>query len=402
MIALSSPPRRNDVDTLRAVVVLLLVPFHTARLFDAEVWHMKDMNAPYWAADFLIRSLNVAQMSLLFLLAGMSAAWALERRSRVAFLKERFARLIVPLLIGTVVLVAPQVWVERITPDVPLRMSPIDHEGGLWPFMTTYFRCCYPEANFSWHHLWFLPYLFTYCLPLVFLDNAAVARRLARWMTKAPWRLFLPGLILIGIEAALRPSFPSTHNLVWDWANHAHYGFLVLFGWWLGRNPDVEASICDIRQIALFLSAGLVALWFATLPVDAGGVGMIETPHTIRHMIRFAAEWCLLLTLLGYGRILFSRPIPILKAFVPIALPFYLFHQTIIVILGWLWLDWTGMPLLKAAAVAVLTTILSILLAWGAAHSAMTRLATGLPFRRKPRFPLRSTEAICIRWLARW
>ncbi|QBX99514.1 hypothetical protein E2K80_01215 [Rhodophyticola sp. CCM32] len=354
---------------------------------------MKDLEAPFWIAGFLIRFLNVAQMSLLFLLAGMSAAWALEHRSGVAFLKERSARLIVPLLIGAVVLVAPQVWLERITPEVPLRMSPHDHEGGLWLFMGTYFRCCYPEANFSWHHLWFLPYLFIYCLPLAFLSHAGVARRPAQSMIEAPWRLFLPGLILIGIEAALRPAFPSTHNLVWDWANHAHYGFLVLFGWWLGRNPEVEASIGAIRQIALIIALGLIAIWFATMPIDVGGFGIIETSHTIRHLIRFAAEWCLLLTLLGYGRTLFSHPIPLLRAFVPIALPFYLFHQTIIVLLGWLWLDWASMTLLKATTIAILTTILSILLAWGAAQFAVTRFATGLPFHRKPRFHFRSIEA---------
>lgn len=402
MIALSSPPRRADVDTLRAVVVLLLVPFHTARLFDAEVWHMKDMGAPYWEADFLIRFLNIAQMSLLFLLAGMSAAWALERRSSLAFLKERFARLIIPLLIGAVVLVAPQVWVERITPEVPLRMSSIDHGGGFWSFMFTYFRCCYPEANFSWHHLWFLPYLFVYCLPLALLAHWGAHRWFSQWMTQAPWRLFLPGFVLIGIEAALRPSFPSTHNLVWDWANHAHYGFLVVFGWWLGRNPDVEASIGAIRRTALILAAGLVTLWFAALPTHISGFGLIETSHSIRHMIRFAAEWCLLLSMLSYGRTMLSKPIPALGAFVPIALPFYLFHQTIIVLVGWLWLDWTDTPLLKATVIAVFATILSIILAWGSAQFQVTRVATGLPLRRKPPVASEASEAIYKRWLARW
>ncbi|MCV3274281.1 acyltransferase family protein [Roseobacter sinensis] len=399
---MSSPPRRNDVDTLRALVVLLLVPFHTARLFDAEVWHMKDLEAPYWAADFLIRSLNIAQMSLLFLLAGMSAAWALERRSGTAFIRERFARLIIPLLIGIFVLVAPQVLLERITPEAPLRMSPIDHEGGLSTFVVSYFRCCYPEANFSWHHLWFLPYLFAYCLPLALLAKAAPARPLANWMVEDPRRLFLPGLALIGLEAVLRPSFPSTHNLVWDWANHAHYGFLVLFGFWLGRNPELEAAIGSIRRTALILATSLVAIWFVALPVEVGGFGMIALPHSIRHVIRFAAEWCLLLSLLAYGRSVLGRSVPVLRAFVPIALPFYLFHQTIIVLLGWLWLDWSGAPLMKATTIASLATVLSILLAWAAAQFSVTRVATGLPFRDRQRRDARTTDAICRRWLARW
>ncbi|MEO1191123.1 MAG: acyltransferase family protein [Pseudomonadota bacterium] len=376
--------RRNDVDTLRAVVVLLLVPFHTARLFDAEVWHMKDLDAPFWVADALIRSLNVAQMSLLFLLAGMSAAWALERRSGLAFLQERFLRLIVPLLIGSVILVAPQVWVERISPAVPLRTSPIDHDGDFWSFMATYFHCCYAQANFSWHHLWFLPYLFLYCLPIALLANVGAAKGLARWMIAAPRRLFLPGLLIIAIEAALRPFFPSTHNLIWDWANHAHYGFLVLFGWWLGRNPEVEVAIGAIRRAAALLAALFLALWFASMPIALGGFALLETTHAIRHVFRFAAEWCLLLALLGYGRTLLSQPIPILRAFIPLALPFYLFHQTVIVLLGWLWLGWTGEPLAKALAIGILAVGLSLALAWGAAQLALTRFATGLPFRKKP------------------
>ncbi|MEM9241472.1 MAG: hypothetical protein AAGB07_15980 [Pseudomonadota bacterium] len=126
---------------------------------------------------------------------------------------------------------------------------------------------------------------------------------------------------------------------------------------------------------------------------DVGGFGILETTHAFRNAFRFAGEWCLLLTLLGYGRILLSRPIPTLRSFVPFALPFYLFHQTIIVLLGWLWLNWTGQPLLKAASVLVLSTALSVLLAWGVAQFAITRFATGLPLRCRPALALTLKKA---------
>ncbi|WP_422365560.1 acyltransferase family protein [Pelagibius sp.] len=379
--------RRHDVDLLRAFAVLLLVPFHTARLFDAEPWHMKDLEAPYWAADFLIRSLNIAQMPLLFLLAGMSAAWALERRTSGTFLRERAARLLLPLIIGMVVLVAPQVWLERISGEVPLRMSPIDFDAGFWAFLPSYFSCCYPASNLSWHHLWFLLYLFVYCLPLAALARSGGGQGLARWTARAPWRLFLFGLVLVAVEAALRRTFPSTHNLVWDWANHAHYGALVLFGWWLGRNPVLEDSLQTIRRAALTATALLTLLWFAAMPTMFGGFGLLDMPGALRHLVRIAAEWCMLLTALAYGRRLLGNALTGLRRWLPLALPFYLFHQTVIVILGWVWLGWSGTPLPKALVIAVLATVLSLLLAWACAQFRITRIATGLPMKRKQGAP---------------
>ncbi|GAB5467209.1 MAG: acyltransferase family protein [Rhodospirillales bacterium] len=389
----SSHHRRHDVDALRLLAVLLLVPFHTARLFDAEPWHMKDLDAPYWAADFLIRSLNVAQMSLLFLLAGMSAAWALQRRSPGAFLKERAARLLLPLLIGIFLLALPQVWLERISPQVPLRMSPQQAEGGFLAFLGDYLTCCYPVANLSWHHLWFLPYLFVYCVPLVLLAGSGGAAGLARWTARAPWRLFLFGLSLIAVELALRPTFPSSHNLVWDWANHAHYALLVLFGWWLGRNPVLEAALLQVRRSALAAALLFAALWFAAMDPQIGGFGLIELSHPLRHVARTAAEWCLLLALLAYGRLLFTAPLVGLWRLVPLILPLYLFHQTVIVFLGWLWLDWTGAPWVKAAAIGGASLALSVVLAWGCSRFALTRVATGLPLHRRAPSRLQGSPA---------
>ena len=385
------PARRYDVDALRVIAILLLIPFHTARLFDAEPWHIKDLSAPFWAADVLVRFLNVAQMPLLFLLAGMSAAWALQRRTRVAFAKERAARLLTPLVVGMFVLVAPQVWVERISPDVPLRMSPIDFQGSFLAFFGSYPTCCYPAGNLSWHHLWFLLYLFVYSVPLLVLPRGRDTPSLARLVERAPWLLFLPGLWLICVEMALRPAFPSTHNLIWDWANHAHYLSLVVIGWWIGRNPGLGCAIDTLRRGTLAGALGLTALWLAALDPAIGGFGVIDLPRISRLAARIAAEWCWLLALLAYGRRALSKPLPGLQAFVPLALPFYLFHQTIIVLLGWIWVDWTGAAALKAAAIAAIATIGSLVLSVLAAQFTVTRIATGLPRRSaKVRVPERT------------
>jgi glucan biosynthesis protein C len=375
-----SSPRRHDVDNLRSLAVLLLIAFHTGRLFDAEPWHMKDATAPHWPAEAVLRAIGLWQMPLLFLLAGLSAAWALSRRGPAAFVRERAARLLLPLLFGMLVLVPPQVYVERITPAAPLRQSPPVFDGSYPDFLPHAFGCCYPAGNLSWHHLWFLPYLFLYALPLAALARGAAAPALARWMAAHPARLLLPGAALVAVELALRPRFPSTHALLDDWANHAHYALLVLLGWWFGRHPSLQDAVARARLGAAAL--GAAALWFAVLPEPRGGLGLLDLPWAARQAIRTGAEWLLLLAMLGAARRWLDRPLPGLSAFAPLSLAFYMLHQTVIVLLGRASFGWIGSPAAKALAIAAAALAISLAGAMLAARIGPLRAAFGFPRTR--------------------
>lgn len=399
MSAPSSPrhhePRRLDVDNLRALAVLLLVPFHTARLFDVQPWHMKDATAPYWSAELVLRVIGLWQMPLLFLLAGMSAAWALQHRSTRTFLRERASRLLLPLGFGMLVLVPPQVWVERVSPQARLRQSPIDFTGGYLDFLPQAFGCCYPAGNLSWHHLWFLPYLFFYAVVVAVLARGAALPVLAAWVAAAPWRLLLPGLLLVAIELVLRPHFPSTHDLIADWGDHAHYLFLVLFGWWLARHAALDRAVLVARHCLAGAAVVGVAVWLAVLPEVRGGFGMIaDLPWAARHGVRVGAEWLALLAMLGLARRWLDRTLPGLAGFAPLSLAFYMLHQTIVVVLGWALDDWSGGPLAKAVAITAAALLLSVAGAalvartswlrplFGMAPGPALRPGAGTPIRR--------------------
>ncbi|WP_158287739.1 acyltransferase family protein [Falsiroseomonas bella] len=382
MLPLSSP-RRHDVDNLRSLAVLMLVPFHTARLFDATPWHMKDAAAPYGAAAALLRAIDLWQMPLLFLLAGIAAALALERRGALAFLRERVARLLLPLGFGILVLVPPQVWVERVTPAAPLRQSAPVFEGGFVEFLPQAFVCCYPAASFSWHHLWFLPYLFLYAALLALVSRAGDGAGLARWTAARPWRLLLPIAPLVAGEVALRPVFPGSHDLVMDWANHAHYGLLVVLGWWFGRNPVLGAAVA--RHLPLFagLAACAAASWFAALPAARGGLGVLEVALPGRLALRAVAEWLVLLALLGAAARWLALPIRPLAAFAPLSMPFYMLHQTVIVLLGWALFGWLDAPVWKGLTIAGATVALSLAGAAMATRSPFLRPLFGLGASRR-------------------
>ena len=105
--------RLHFIDALRVVAILLMFFYHTAMIFVAEWdWHIKNselsnvlMEINYWLALF--------RMPLLFLVSGYISCVLLAKFRWTGFIKLRFERLIIPTLIWTFLLVAPQIYFER-------------------------------------------------------------------------------------------------------------------------------------------------------------------------------------------------------------------------------------------------------------------------------------------------
>ena len=78
----TQPDRRHDIDWLRNLAVLLLVPFHTARVFD--VWEPNYAKSAELSVglSWFIAFVAVWHMPLLFALAGLVARFDCLTRSR--------------------------------------------------------------------------------------------------------------------------------------------------------------------------------------------------------------------------------------------------------------------------------------------------------------------------------
>lgn len=385
--------RSRAIDHLRNLVILGLILFHTARLFDSDPWHMKDAGR-YAAADVLIGVFNIGQMPLLFFLAGITAMHSLSARGPGRYVRERLERLALPLVAGILLVVPPQVYVERLATGLDGRSSPIDLAPGTgFPgFYPSIFECCYPAANFSWHHLWFLAYLLVYALALlpVFLIarrpgvRALLDRAGMRVAAAGPLALLAPGLPVLLAEILLRPGFPSTHALAGDWANHLHFGLLILLGGWFALSPALGAAA--ERHCRLLLIIAAVA---TVLAVAAWMTGALPVP-ALRRLLRGVAEWATILGLLGWAGRHLARPVPGLSGFSRLAFPFYIVHQTVIVVLGYLLLGWSGQPLVKYLAIVAVSGLVSWGLARALAATALTRLLFGIKSERPGIIPGRS------------
>ena len=105
--------RKHYIDNLRNFTILLLFPVHTFM-----IWNNFGSGFYIWEGENKLLStcivlVNPWFMPLLFVLAGMNARYALEKRTGKAFAKERVHKLLVPFLSGMIFLVPIQTFFAR-------------------------------------------------------------------------------------------------------------------------------------------------------------------------------------------------------------------------------------------------------------------------------------------------
>lgn len=379
--------RRHDIDNLRNLAVYLLIVFHTARLFNDEAWHIKDAGVYGWA-DQIVSIIHQFHMPLFFLLAGFSAYVAIEAKGLGWFTRERFLRLFIPLVLGMILIVPPQIYVERISSFVSMRYVNADFSGSYADFLPTIFNTgAYPKGNLSWHHLWFVCYLFVYSVllapGLALLRGRSAVTALGAGLARYGLFLILPSALIVAHRLTLARMSPETHNLVSDWGAHAHFIGIFLAGWLMAASPELMTSIRNLRAISL----GLAVLTFLLVRLNLMGP-LMATPEDaalVRRIAYGAGEWLWMMTFVGYGQVLLNRRIPYVTGFTRYAFPFYILHQTVIVLLGYALYDWQSLPVLKFLTVCVLSAALSLAGCVVLDQTALTRFIVGMKAVRRVR-----------------
>ena len=120
-ISRSESTRFHELDALRVIAFGVLILYHIGMYYVLEWgWHIKSEQPQAWLQDVMILT-NQWRMSLLFLISSMVLTVLLTRvePKPLLFLKragkliiQRTQRLMIPLLFGMFVIVAPQVYIE--------------------------------------------------------------------------------------------------------------------------------------------------------------------------------------------------------------------------------------------------------------------------------------------------
>lgn len=391
-ILLPSPlfSRRRDLDIAREVIVASLIFFHTARIFDDLGFYVKnEPQAP--AVSFMVVFASLWGMPFLFVIAGFAVWHSLQRRGVGAFVRERFQRLCIPMIVGLLLVVPPQTYFE-------LCGNPAYQESYA-QFYPRFFGLTITR-NFPWiaaatpdpklfqpGHLWFLLILLISTLLLlpVFhwlrkLNGRQWVARIARFVI-SPWALSLLALPLAVIEAALGIEMSGGWNS-WSYLVLLFYGYLFAADTRFGQ-------VCRRYRInsltyAVVGSAGGITGFFLlaahTDPLQAYDLGSV--------MLRFVkglVGWYWIVTIWGFlenarspgpgakirrntaqaSRIPQHRRtfwVGVERYANAAVLPFYILHQLVIVAIGFYVVTWNTSAILKFLFISLAGLALTLLL----------------------------------------
>ena len=337
--------RRHDIDWIRVLAFDVLILYHIGMFFNTWDSQVKNNITLNWL-EYPMQFSSQWRLPLLFVVSGMGTRFALSYRTGGQYIKERFLRLFIPLLVGILVIVPPQVYVERLADG--------DFSGSFLAFYPHFFEPIYPKGNLSWHHLWFLPYLLFMSIvatPLFLKlrrDNNAFSHWLRKRLTQSPYYLYFFTIPLLVVEITMEPIFPITRALIGDWYALVYYFLLFVSGFVLITiGQPFWNAIDKIKGITLL--AGLVSFqifWCLWTTFDS---------HFLIPVIKIIMMWSILLAVFGYGAKYLNKSSQILEYRNEAVYPFYIIHYTIIVLIGF-WLMNNSMPLFLKFVIMIVGT----------------------------------------------
>lgn len=342
------------MDWLRIGAFGLLIFYHIGMVFVPWGFHIKANPTVEWVTWPML-AINAWRLTLLFVVSGY-ASRALLAKSRGAggFLKNRSARLLIPLAFGMCVIVPPQPWVELVVKH--------GYPAGYLQFWTHDYFLFHNLAGIAlptWNHLWFVAYLWVYTVLLAGVIAVAARCPWQAWFDRmfgGAGVLLWPSAWLIFVHGWWLSMAQETHALFGDWVAHASYFPAFLFGFGLARSDPAMAAIVRWRHWALTAAVlGYAAILYveALWPGNTPAPRWIYRPYGVTHALQ---QWGAIVALIALAERHWNRDAPFRPMLTEAVFPFYLIHQTIIVLVMY-WLIGLALPEMAEFAILVAATV---------------------------------------------
>lgn len=329
--------RHYGMDWLRIAAFLLLILYHVGLAFSPWEYEWKSDATADWVALPLL-AMNAWRLSLLFAISGYASAalYAKFAHRPGRFAGERMKRLFVPLLFGMLVIMPPQPWVSLVT------QYGYTHDFGYFLTHDYYTLQELPGGTKvpTWMQLWFVAYLLLYTLALslalaVLPERVRAAGRAGAERLLSGWLLIPLGILYVWAARTLPGAWSDTHDVVGDRAAHVAYAGAFLFGWLLRGSEPIRAAIA--RQWTLALLVGLAGA-AAVIGIEARWPGDTRAPdwaYTLFAWGRAAQCWGIIVALFGFADTHWNRDHPWRATLAEAVFPFYIIHQTVILLAGY-------------------------------------------------------------------
>lgn len=408
--AAQKPARRYELDWIRTIVVLGLIPVHTAPIFTptADIYLKNSDTSP--AMTLIGTFLGVFGMPLLFFVAGAASWFALASRTKARYAEERISRLLIPLVFATLVIIPVQAYVVALShPNVVTEIgAPVYSPHYLDSFVSFYPQYLLSYAYFLVHpsvvgaiafigQLWFLLCLLVFSLLALPLFAYLRRPRSLRWIGRLAEFCDHPGAIFL--LAAPLPLVDALAHTIWTGASAVAeillYLAFFIYGYILYADPRFGQAMR--RQWAPAAAAAL-ALWvLAELflvqqppPPYSNSMGSVFAIP-----LRGIIAWFSVVGAVGFAITYLNRATRLLGYLGEAAYPIYMMHVAVIVSVGYFVIQWEAPLLIKFFIVMIAAFFICLGIYEFLIRRVRTlRLLFGLRASSAPRAPAQEPPAI--------
>lgn len=330
------PERRYDLDWLRILAFGVLILFHTGMFYvENWGWHAKSS----YQSQFLENIMLIVEpwrMPVLWLIAGIAIRFILVKISIWRFITVRSLRLLLPLLFGILVVVPPQLYIE-MSANNEISMN-------YWEFLKAFFS---PDStvfdqrqagiwpHIDVNHLWFIRSLWQYSLVILLLApllNTHWISRVCQWCFKQH--------SVVAIIIATLPLFII--QITWE-MDEARYplGFtLMIYGYLIGWNTlfwqRISSNITSLLLASVFGYCSFIVFYNVVWLDIIHGAPPENEILLILGMFNYSLIRILgVLTVFAIAYKFLNVKSTKLSYFNDAVYPFYILHQTFILVIGY-------------------------------------------------------------------
>lgn len=272
------------------------------------------------------------RLPLLFMISGMGSFFALGRRSTLEFIGERLNRLGIPLVAAMVFIIPIQTYLGMI-----VRGRFAGTYFDFWPSRLLSFL--------SWHHLWFLPYLLLFAVVFAPLFSFLKTRPMkpVQRICGNKYAVYLLCIPVVLFDLALIDRIEVAGSLIYDYDGITRYASIFFAGYLFASQHEVFiATVKGNRR--LYALCGLclfpiVLTTYSDWPASAAGA-------IVKSVVRTANLWSWCMACLGYAAAYLNRGGKFITYANRAVFPFYILHQSAMMILLYLMRDlpWPFLP----------------------------------------------------------
>lgn len=334
--------RSYDLDWLRVLGILFVFIYHSTRFYNVEDWKIKNV---IWYPSVEVWNIFATSfmMPLMFAISGASLFYALGKGGFGKFLKNKVLRLLVPLLVCVFTHASLQEYLNAKTHGV--------FGGNYFQFLPQYFQ--FDRIEWKGEHLWYLLALFLFSIILYPLmrwlkgKGYGFLTRLDGVIAKTVvlYTLMLPPLLLYLL---LGPDSPWMENN--GGYPYLTYLWILLLGFLVVSDERIEEKIRQLRWVSLSVGLAMVigfCILYTLADKDTISPGLV-----LAIVMRVFGGWICVLGFFGLAAQYLTTPKPGLEYANEAVLPFYIFHQTILLVVGYFVLQ-LGLPDILEWAVVV-------------------------------------------------